>query len=45
MFLQFITGSTRLPYGGKHLNLGFKNINPKLKVVKKTPNDSSVDIN
>jgi len=31
MFLKFVTGSPRLPLGG------FKNLNPKLTVVKKQP--------
>ena len=34
MFLKFVTGAERLPYGG------FKNLNPKLTVVKRQPNQS-----
>lgn len=40
-FLQFVTGSTRLPIGGKYFFyfLGIKNLNPKLMVVKKQPDN------
>jgi E3 ubiquitin-protein ligase TRIP12 len=35
-FLKFITGSPKLPMGGKlENNLGFKNLSPKLTIVKK----------
>lgn len=38
-FLLFVTGSPRLPLGGKFTNfiLGFKNLTPKLTIVKKQP--------
>ena len=44
-FLQFITGCPKLPFGGKVITEGFKKINPKLTVVKKTGanSDQSVD--